>query len=184
MACEFRMKLKCVPMGVIYDKLSLVQKISRRWSTFTGHWQKPTTQVTVSSVSQSHTHHLSYFVCTRQLYLCHLTINMNVCPNWPIPFAPIMITIWHRYYLSFVREIYRSLMDSPQKGPVWGAFDVWRCTSCWTTNRVLGDWIRHDVHMTTLLCLTIYNFCHILSDGLGVNWNDIPHSYWLYGHFK
>ena len=124
MACEFRMKLKCVPIGVIYDKLSLVQKIARRWTTYTGHWQKPTTQVTVSFVCHSHTHYLSYFVCTRQLYPCHLTTNMNICPNRPVPFAPIMITLWHRYYLSFDREIYRSLMDSPQKGPVWETFDV------------------------------------------------------------
>ena len=89
--------------------------------------------------------------------------------------------IWSRFphYLSFMRGVHQSSLDSPQKR--LHCYDVsmllaWKL--CCTTSRVTGDLRRHDAHVTSLQCRG-YNHClKVYSTLNNIDPYDIPLNVW------
>ena len=77
--------LKCIPVGEIDNKLSLVQVMAPRQIPYRP-LIKPPTQGIALFVCHLRILYLSNFaLCVHQLYSCRLTININVCSiRYPI----------------------------------------------------------------------------------------------------
>ena len=82
-------------MGVIDAKLPLVQVMARRripYLLYGSLIKANYPRHVVACLSFAYTLCVLFFLGVCQLFPCRLTIDMNVCSNRPVPFAPIMIT--------------------------------------------------------------------------------------------